>query len=112
MLSMKELLELSSGMNVEIIDNVDNKHYIINERGQSIEFDLDMLMSTNKELSEEFEELKRLAKIGLDITTPKKTIQDEYKRIMCVNGHNLPVIVKKNKMPNCPFCGQKLNWKK
>ena len=45
MLSMKELLELSSGMNVEIIDNVDNKHYIINERGQSIEFDLDMLMS-------------------------------------------------------------------
>ena len=61
---------------------------------------------------DELQELERLAKIGLDITTPKKTIQDEYKRIMCVNGHSLPVIVKKNKMPNCPFCGQKLDWKK
>ena len=106
MLSVKEILELSNDMSVEITDNVDNKHYIINERGQSIKFDLDMLMSANKELSEEFEKLKILAKIGLDITTPKKTIQDEYKRIMCVNGHNLPVIVKKNKMPHCPFCGQ------
>ena len=112
MLSVKEILELSNDMSVEIIDNIDNKHYIINECGQSVEFDLDMLMSVNKELSEEFEELKRLAKIGLDITTPKKTIQDEYKRIMCVNGHSLPVIVKKNKMPHCPFCGQKLDWKK
>ena len=46
MLSMKEILELSNDMSVEIIDNVDNKRYIINERGQSIEFDLDMLMST------------------------------------------------------------------
>ena len=44
MLSMKEILELSNDMSVEIIDNIDNKHYIINERGQSIEFDLDMLM--------------------------------------------------------------------
>ena len=68
MLSMEEILELSNDMSVEITDNVDNKHYIINEYGQSIEFDLDMLMSVNKELSEEFEELKRLAKIGLDIT--------------------------------------------
>lgn len=68
MLSVKEILELSNDMSVEITDNVDNKHYIINEYGQSIEFDLDMLMSVNKELSEEFEELKRLAKIGLDIT--------------------------------------------
>ena len=42
---------------------------------------------------QELDELERLAKIGLDITTPKKTIQDEYKRIMCVNGHSLPVIV-------------------
>lgn len=64
MLSMKEILELSNSMSVETIDNVDNKHYIINECGQSVEFDLDMLMSTNKKLSEEFEELKRLAKIG------------------------------------------------
>ena len=112
MLSVKEILELSNDMSVEIIDNVDNKHYIINECGQSVEFDLDMLMSANKESSEEFEELKRLAKIGLDITTPKKTIQDGYTRIKCVNGHSLPVIVKKNKMPHCPFCGQKLDWKK
>ena len=45
MLSVKEILELSNDMSIEIIDSVDNKHYIINECGQSVEFDLDMLMS-------------------------------------------------------------------
>ena len=45
MLSMKEILELSNDMSVETIENIDNKHYIINECGQSVEFDLDMLMS-------------------------------------------------------------------
>ena len=48
MLSMKEILELSNDMSVEIIDNIDNKHYIINECGQSVEFDLDMLMKKYK----------------------------------------------------------------
>ena len=36
MLSVKEILELSNDMGVEVIDNVDNKHYIINECGKKV----------------------------------------------------------------------------
>lgn len=73
MLSIKEILELSNSMCVEITDNVDNKHYIINECGQSVEFDLDVLMNTNKERNDEFKELKRLAKIGRAVEQATKT---------------------------------------
>ena len=49
MLSMEEILKLSDDMGVEIMDNIDIKHYIINEHGQSVEFNLDMLMRINEE---------------------------------------------------------------
>ena len=37
MLSVKEILELSNDMSVEIIGNVDNKHYTINKCGKKLD---------------------------------------------------------------------------
>lgn len=66
----------------------------------------ELMVQTHNELNN----LEKFSKIGLDKMTPKKIIKDKYSRIKCVNGHNLPVVVKKNKMPHCPFCGQALDW--
>lgn len=37
---------------------------------------------------------------------------DEYKRVKCPRGHNLPVMYREKQFPYCPFCGQKIDWRK
>ena len=68
----------------------------------------ELMLQTHNEL----DILEKISKIGLDKMTPQNIIEDKYSRIKCINGHNLPVIVKRNKMPYCPFCGQALDWDK
>lgn len=37
---------------------------------------------------------------------------DEYKRVKCPRGHNLPVMCREKQLSYCPFCGQKIDWRK
>lgn len=46
----------------------------------------------------------------IERTVPKRTHKDEWRRIQCSNGHNLPVVCRDSKMPYCPFCGQAIDW--
>lgn len=55
-------------------------------------------------------EYKRKLCDSLNKQMPKKIIKDEYGRIRCPHGHNIPLENKNSRMPYCPFCGQKLNW--
>ncbi len=49
MLNIEEILAISNEMDVEIRDDVDGKHYILNEYGKEVEFSTDMLMKIDEE---------------------------------------------------------------
>lgn len=47
---------------------------------------------------------------ALEKQIPQKPNKDRY-YIKCGNcGHNIPKVMKKGKMPYCPFCGQHIDW--
>lgn len=49
MLNIEEILKISDEMGIEIIDNTEDKHYILDEHGEKVEFSMDMLMNTEEE---------------------------------------------------------------
>lgn len=66
-MKIDQILKISNEMGVKIIDNVDDKHYILNEHGKKIEFSVDMLMESdenntlpkmNTQLSEDYGSIK------------------------------------------------------
>lgn len=48
-LSIKEILEISNEMDVEIRNSTDGKHYILDDHGKEVEFSPDMLMTIDEE---------------------------------------------------------------
>ena len=48
MLGVDEMLKISNEMGIDIRDNIDDKHYILNEQGEEIVFSVGMLMKVDK----------------------------------------------------------------
>lgn len=58
MLSIDRILEISKDMGIAIREGTDGRHYIIDDTGQKIEFNTDMLMKTQNRMSVQEFELK------------------------------------------------------
>lgn len=50
MLSVEEILEIGKNVGVDITDGIDNKHYIFNDHGEKIEFNVGMLSEDDRGL--------------------------------------------------------------
>ena len=61
---MEEILRISHDMGVEIRDSIDNKHYILTENGERVEFSVDMLMKTDEESTSSKVELQVYTSYG------------------------------------------------
>ncbi len=81
MLSIEEILKISNEMGVEIRNNNDGKHYILNDYGKEVEFRLDMLMEKNEESNSYKIELQ----ISTDCNIGK--FSSNYNLVNCKNSY-------------------------
>lgn len=79
MMRIDEILKISNEMGIKIIDNINDKHYILNEFGEEIEFSVDMLM--------ESDETSTSSKIDLQLAEDYGGIKfsSQYKLADCEN---------------------------
>lgn len=80
MLSLEEILQISNDMGVTIIDNTEDKHYILDEYGEKIEFSVDMLMNREENISSRVE-----VEIHMDDMNVKYT--SSYNLVSCDNPY-------------------------
>lgn len=68
MLNIEEILKISDEMGVEVKEGTDNKHYIMDDQGEYIEFNAGMLISENKGNNLERTDLKVSNQFNVTIT--------------------------------------------
>lgn len=78
MLNIEEILKISDEMGIEIIDNTEDKHYILNEHGEKVEFSMDMLMNTEESISSKIE-----LRVSTDCSDAK--FSSSYNLVNCEN---------------------------
>ena len=49
MLDLEEILKISNDMGVEIVDSTEGKHYILDDYGREVEFNVGMITKVEKE---------------------------------------------------------------
>lgn len=79
MLTIEEILKISDEMGIEIIDNTEDKHYILDEHGEKVEFSMDMLMKTDEESTSSKIELR----VSTDYSDAK--FSSSYNLVNCEN---------------------------
>lgn|GEM_PF-3780963 len=78
MLNIEEILKISDEMGIEIIDNTEDKHYILDEHGEKVEFSMDMLMKTEESTSSKIE-----LRVSTDYSDAK--FSSSYNLVNCEN---------------------------
>ena len=78
-LNIEEILKISDEMGIEIIDNTEDKHYILDEHGEKVEFRMDILMKTDEESTSSKIELQ----VSIDYSDAK--FSSSYNLVNCEN---------------------------